>query len=82
MAETLKRPSVRIHFENCKGCGRCVVSCPQGVLAMSDKINKYGYRVVEPGDLSLCTGCGLCYYSCPEPEAITVYKKSKQNPDA
>lgn len=74
---TVKRPSVHLHFELCKGCGRCVVSCPNGVLALSGAYNKLGYHAAKAEDLSACTGCGICFYACPEPGAITVYRKQK-----
>ena len=77
--ETLavKRPSVVIHCELCKGCGRCVAFCPNGTLALSGAYNKLGYHPAEASDLSACTGCGICFYACPEPGAITVYRKQK-----
>jgi len=69
------RPCVVIHAEQCKGCGRCVISCANAILAMSNEINSHGHLVVRVQD-GKCTGCGLCFYNCPEPGAITVYKKS------
>lgn len=67
------RPHVVIHAEQCKGCGRCVVACPAGNLALSRVLNRSGYRTVEAMSAG-CRGCGICFYSCPEPGAITVYR--------
>ncbi len=75
MAEkVLDKNWVKIYPDLCKGCGLCIVSCPQDVLKFSDKFNSKGYHYayyVGEG----CTGCSVCFYACPEPEAIVVYKK-------
>ncbi len=59
-------PRVNIEPERCKGCELCVQACPQGIIAMSEKINTKGYfyaRVVEP---TRCIGCRLCAITCPD----------------
>ncbi|MGC9517761.1 MAG: 4Fe-4S dicluster domain-containing protein [Methanomicrobiales archaeon] len=66
----------------CKACERCILTCPQEVLKMSDEINERGYHyVIYEGEG--CSGCGNCYYTCPEPLAIEVHipltKKSRKN---
>lgn len=71
-----KGPGVVIHSEECKGCGRCIEACPNGVLAYSTQNNSHGYLTPEARQEG-CTGCGICFYNCPEPGAITVYKKPK-----
>ncbi len=73
---TAQRASVVIHCEECKGCGRCIAFCPNGVLEWSDATNRFGYRIAAVGDVATCTGCGICFYACPEPGGITVYKKT------
>ena len=75
---TRTMPSVEVAKELCKGCDYCVITCPEEVLAFSDKINKHGYRYAHYLG-SDCTGCGICFYNCPEPGAITVYKKGAGN---
>jgi NAD-dependent dihydropyrimidine dehydrogenase PreA subunit len=68
---------VEVHAERCKGCGRCVAACPQGVLAISTHSNRAGYFVAEAVALERCSRCGLCFYNCPEPGGITVRRKSQ-----
>jgi NAD-dependent dihydropyrimidine dehydrogenase PreA subunit len=58
--------------EQCKGCGKCVYSCPKKILKAGDNINSYGFRYVVCVEDS-CVGCGNCFYSCPEPGAIIIY---------
>ena len=29
----------------CKGCARCIVACPKGLIEMSADLNEKGYRV-------------------------------------
>ena len=71
-------PSVEVVKDLCKGCDYCVITCPEEVLAFSEKINRRGYRYAYYLG-SDCTGCGICFYNCPEPGAITVYKRGSQN---
>ena len=60
-----------IAVEECKGCGRCVIACPRGVLAMGTKLNHMGFPTAEYSG-SGCIGCGNCFYTCPEPGAVTI----------
>ena len=70
-------PIPEINSIECKGCDRCVVSCPKKCLYLGDKVNARGYRaVVYTGEG--CIGCGNCYYSCPEPSAIRVIVPQKK----
>lgn len=59
----------------CKGCELCIEACPQESLALSDQINKNGYRyavLVKDN----CTGCINCALVCPD-ASITVYRQPK-----
>lgn len=66
-----------IHSDECKGCERCVIACPRGVIKMGTKLNMmsfpYAYYTGEG-----CIGCGGCFYSCPEPGAITIVEITKE----
>lgn len=48
-----------IDDQACRGCGSCVVACPEGVLELGDA----SARVVRP---EACLGEGHCLYVCPE----------------
>ena len=63
--------------DECKGCERCVVACPRGVLKMGDKLNKLSFPYVTYVG-SGCIGCGGCFYSCPEPGAITIVEEIEE----
>src|SRR5579863_8857698 len=67
------RGLLRIDEEECKGCGLCIEACPPKVVALSERMNRYGYRTAVYAG-SGCTGCGICFLACPEPGAITVLR--------
>src|ERR1039458_4691319 len=67
------RGQLRIDEQECKGCGLCIEACPPKVIAMSERLNHYGYRTALYGGAG-CTGCRICFMVCPEPGAITVYR--------
>jgi NAD-dependent dihydropyrimidine dehydrogenase PreA subunit len=67
------RGKIRVDINECKGCGLCIEACPPRVIAMSDRLNHYGYRTATYAG-SGCSGCGICFLACPEPGAITVLR--------
>jgi 2-oxoglutarate ferredoxin oxidoreductase subunit delta len=63
------RANVKILDERCKACELCVVSCPQGNLRLSGKLNHAGFHPAEfsyKGTKGECTGCAICYWVCPD----------------
>ena len=62
-----------IDTEKCKGCGVCVESCPNKVIALSKKVNKKGYNYLEMVKEEACIGCANCAVICPD-GVIEVYR--------
>jgi len=60
--------------ELCKGCGLCIVKCPEDALSWSDLLGVYGTPAVVSSEK--CTACGICQTVCPDC-AIRVDKKKK-----
>ena len=79
-AKIKKEFRVEITPDECKGCGRCVYSCPVKVLEPTGKVNSMGIVYIAYKG-SGCIGCGSCFYACPEPGAITVFEKEKDKGD-
>lgn len=57
----------------CKSCLYCIKVCPKQVLETTDKVNRFGYKYVEPVRIDNCIGCGMCAVMCPE-AAMEVYR--------
>ncbi|MGB9886630.1 MAG: ATP-binding protein [Moorellales bacterium] len=65
-----KRPIIHIDEEKCDGCGACLISCPEGALAIVDG----KARLVKE---SYCDGLGACLGACPQ-GALTVEEREAQ----
>ncbi|HEY1805233.1 MAG TPA: ferredoxin family protein [Terracidiphilus sp.] len=72
------RGRVRIDEQECKGCGLCIEACLPKVIAMSERLNQYGYMTAIDASAG-CTGCGICFLACPEPGAITVFRLARRS---
>lgn len=59
-------PRVDVNVAKCKGCERCIVACPQGVLSMSKEFNEKGYFYAVAERQPRCIGCRLCAVTCPD----------------
>ncbi len=70
----MPRGTVVIDKDRCKGCGLCIVTCLNQVLAFSGDLNKSGYNVVYMEHPEACVGCAFCAQTCPD-IAIEVYRE-------
>jgi len=66
-------PKITINKDKCKGCLLCVSACPKGLIYVSDKLNKLGYKPVKCKEGAECIGCMMCAIICPDC-CIEVYK--------
>jgi ferredoxin len=54
----IKREILHIDKEKCDGCGKCIRSCVEGALRIT---NSAVYLVAG----KYCDGCGACIWKCP-----------------
>ena len=56
-----------VNPEVCKGCGLCVIACPQKIVSITEKeINSMGYQYAKIDNLDKCIGCAFCAITCPD----------------
>jgi 2-oxoglutarate/2-oxoacid ferredoxin oxidoreductase subunit alpha len=68
--EHTERPKPFLFPEYCKGCGRCIESCPKHCISLGSEINAATGLIPVILDLEACNGCGLCITACPEPYGL------------
>jgi len=68
----MAKGTIVIDTEKCKGCAVCTTACPNGVIALSSKVNSKGYNYLSMVN-DKCTGCTNCAVICPD-GIITVYR--------
>lgn len=69
----MKRGTVTINRERCKGCYLCVRSCPFKVLETDPQMNSFGIHPAFFKVADKCTACTSCFQVCPD-AAIEVYE--------
>ncbi len=69
----MRRPTVRINKNRCKGCFLCVVNCPHDLIKVSKALNIKGTHYAEFSG-GKCTSCAMCAVICPE-SVIEVYRE-------
>ena len=63
--------TVSIDESLCRGCGRCMNSCPYRAISFHTNSLGFGYAVI---DEALCKGCGNCISICPSDAADSPYR--------
>ena len=77
MIESLsERPRPFVFPEYCKGCGRCIDSCPKHCISAGTEVNPATGLIPILLDLEACNGCGLCITACPEPYGLQPQMES------
>jgi pyruvate/2-oxoacid:ferredoxin oxidoreductase alpha subunit/NAD-dependent dihydropyrimidine dehydrogenase PreA subunit len=84
MATTGKRkremPKVVLLPQLCKGCGRCIESCPKHGISFGTEINQESGFVPVVIDYDVCNHCGLCVSACPEPYGLATEAYQLEDP--
>ncbi len=67
--------TIIIDQERCKGCGLCILVCPQHVISLNESFfNAKGFHpAILNEDAASCTGCSVCAVICPD-VSISVYR--------
>jgi 2-oxoglutarate ferredoxin oxidoreductase subunit delta len=70
----VKRGTVHIIEERCKGCGYCIAYCPRQVLERSKDFTSRGYHppILKAEE---CLNCNYCELLCPEFAIFAVEKE-------
>ncbi|MFW5696149.1 MAG: 4Fe-4S dicluster domain-containing protein [Phototrophicaceae bacterium] len=73
----MRKGTIHVDQERCKGCSLCTAVCPQHVLHLDlTSLNAKGYHPAQliETDSQHCTGCALCAVMCPD-VCITVLRE-------
>ena len=62
--------TIKINSEKCTGCGKCTSVCPQGAIAIVNKIAVIDYNK--------CIKCGICLQTCPHKAIYTKAESDQQ----
>lgn len=66
------KPQPVLQNEFCKGCGRCIDSCPHHCIEMGTAVNAATGLTPVVLHLENCNGCTLCVEACPEPYGLRI----------
>ena len=68
--------TIIVDIERCKGCGVCVPSCPNNVLALSPHVNGKGYNYSYMANPDDCIGCAKLRYHVPGQRHYSLQTKN------
>lgn len=69
---------IEIDEDMCKGCGLCILFCPQNVFERSDSLNKKGVFPPVVTRKDQCVNCRLCELICPDFAIAVVEEKEDE----
>jgi len=73
-----KNKTIVVFHGLCKGCGLCLLKCPQKAISFSTKdLGVFSTPTVEI-NLNKCQLCGICETTCPD-FALKVEKAKNKN---
>lgn len=81
MTQTKERPRPVVLPQLCKGCGRCIESCPRHGISLGKEINQESGYVPVIIDYEVCNHCGLCISACPEPYGLMADGYELEDPE-
>ena len=67
-----EKPKPFLFPQYCKGCLRCIDSCPKGCIHAGVSVHPISGFIPVELQLEQCNGCGLCLSACPEPYGLQV----------
>ncbi len=67
----MKRFTIHLNEEFCKGCQICEIICPQKVFKQGERISPSGYILIDIVLPEKCVGCRSCELMCPD-QAIVI----------
>ncbi|MFH1665132.1 MAG: 4Fe-4S binding protein [Candidatus Omnitrophota bacterium] len=73
----VKKRTVKVNEERCKGCMLCVAVCPRKCLEASGEVSARGTQGVVVSGRDACTGCGMCVLVCPDCAIEIVEEEQK-----
>ncbi len=72
----LKKSDIREEY-NCIRCGRCVETCPMGLMPLQfvNLVKHEDYEHLSDYHINNCVECGSCAYGCPANIPLVAYIK-------
>jgi len=64
------RPKPTLLPQYCKGCGRCIDSCPHHCIEAGSIVDPLTGLIPVTLHMEECNGCALCIEACPEPYGL------------
>lgn len=69
-----KSHTVKINESLCKGCLKCISTCPMGVLVVEESSSSIFGLVARVEAQECCIGCMTCELNCPDFAVVVDYE--------